>query len=282
MRGLYPLEAWAAPRFAAIKIVKLVYLDEAGISNPAQEPILVVAGVVIDPDRQWKDIETYFRDLARQLFPDEDPHRFVFHAKDIFHGSGPFDRSIWSRDERMKILRQLAQVPALFNLPIVVGAVNRKEAEKDLKEVLPNATAKGIAQQVHVVAFAEAIQRLQFWMEKNSPDEVAMLIAEDVAGVKDAIRMIHEGYTDPTDHDDGAFSARNVVDAVHFAKKDELLLLQVADHCAFIVKRALMGKSDIAPHYNLLAPRIQREMKLVRHFRLRVPTIDLVELPPDD
>src|ERR1700722_7908440 len=77
------------------KIVRLVYLDEAGVSNPAQEPVLVVAGVIVNPDRQWKELEAYFRDLAHTLFPDDDPYRFVFHAKDIFHGSGPFNRSRW-------------------------------------------------------------------------------------------------------------------------------------------------------------------------------------------
>ena len=40
------------------KIVRLVYLDEAGISNPAHEPWLVVAGIVINADKQFKLIES--------------------------------------------------------------------------------------------------------------------------------------------------------------------------------------------------------------------------------
>ena len=38
-------------------LVRLIYLDEAGISNPAHEPFLVVAGILIHGDKQWKLIE---------------------------------------------------------------------------------------------------------------------------------------------------------------------------------------------------------------------------------
>jgi hypothetical protein len=33
------------------KIVRLVYLDEAGISNPKDEPFLVIAGIAVNADR---------------------------------------------------------------------------------------------------------------------------------------------------------------------------------------------------------------------------------------
>ena len=33
--------------------MRLVYLDEAGISNPVQEPFLVVAGIVVNADQDW-------------------------------------------------------------------------------------------------------------------------------------------------------------------------------------------------------------------------------------
>ena len=125
--------------------MQLVYLDEAGISNPAQETHLVVAGVIVNPDRKWRQLETYFRDLFNSSFPEraDDLETFIFHAKDIWHGSGPFDRKNWSRKNRMKILMQLAQVPRLFELPIVVGAYDRNEAQIGIQAKSPKVDARG-------------------------------------------------------------------------------------------------------------------------------------------
>lgn len=134
---------------------------------------------IVNPDRQWKELEAYFREMALALFPDDDPYRFVFHAKDIFHGTGPFDRSRWPRKERMRVLTQLAQVSRLFDLPVVVGELNRIETQRELERVSPGIPAKSAHNFMHTQAFIKAIQRVQFWMERNAPDENAMLIAED-------------------------------------------------------------------------------------------------------
>lgn len=259
--------------------MRLVYLDEAGVSNPAQEPVLVVAGVIVNPDRQWKELEAYFRDLAHALFPDDDPYRFVFHAKDIFHGSGPFDRSRWPRRERMKILAQLAQVPRLFDLPIAIGALDRVETLKTLQKEFPQAPDKSSHAFIHTSTFIDAISCVQFWMEKNALDENAMLIAEDVPELKSLFRNVHESYTDPTLTSGGAFRAPNVIDAVHFAQKSASLLLQIADHCAFIIKRKLMGKTDVDDCYRAIAPYIQSQAKPIRGFTMTVypHQVELVE-----
>jgi hypothetical protein len=62
------------------KAMRLILLDEAGRASRVHEPFLVVAGVIIDPDKMWKRLDTYFRDMAKDLFPDRDPDKFVFHA----------------------------------------------------------------------------------------------------------------------------------------------------------------------------------------------------------
>ncbi|MEH2484997.1 DUF3800 domain-containing protein [Bradyrhizobium sp. AZCC 2230] len=264
--------------------MRLVYLDEAGVSNPAQEPVLVVAGVIVDPDRQWKELEAYFREMALALFPDDDLYRFVFHAKDIFHGNGPFDRARWTRKERMRVLTQLAQVPRLFDLPIVVGELDRIKTQQELERVSPGIPTKSAHNFIHTHAFINAIQCVQFWMERNAPAENAMLIAEDTPVLKKTLRNVHEGYTDPTLETESAFKAPNIIDAVHFAQKDESLLLQIADHCAFIIKRKLMGKTDVDECYGAIKPYIQRSFKPVKGFvyRVHVSEVELVTDEEDD
>jgi hypothetical protein len=53
--------------------MRFIYLDEAGISNPANEPYLVVAGVIIDADHQWMAVEPHLHVLAETRTPASAP-----------------------------------------------------------------------------------------------------------------------------------------------------------------------------------------------------------------
>jgi len=254
------------------KIVRLIYLDEAGISNPAHEPFLVVAGVIVDADRKWKELETYFRNLATDILTDVglDPYRFVFHAKDIWHGSRVFDRRKWPLKTRLKLLTQLSQVPRLFDLPIIAGAVNRKSASDQLLKMNPEIPARTIRGSIHSQAFLIAIQCTELWMEKNTKDEVAMLIAEDNPEIKAFIQRFHEGYTNPELDNEDAFKSNYIVDAVHFAKKQNSLLLQIADHCSFFIKRKLMKDAHVEPFYRAIAPQINWNFRETKGYAITV------------
>jgi Protein of unknown function (DUF3800) len=250
------------------KIVRIVHLDEAGISNRQQEPILVVAGVIIEPDRNWRDLEAYYAAIVHDLFPEnEEPWRFVFQAKEVWHGSGPFDRKKWNLPTRIQIMRRLAQVPRLFNLPVVIGSVARQELRDELRRKNPNIPEKTIRIWGHALAFLEAIQRVEHWMAQNASDEMTMLISEDTAEIKSAIELLHEGYTDGDIVAD-AFQAPHIIGAPLFAKKRDSRLLQIADHCAFICKRKLMKKSDIEPLYLMIAQQISWNYKPARKVKI--------------
>jgi hypothetical protein len=85
------------------RLMRFVYLDEAGISDG--EPILVVAGVIINADRDLAAVEDYLLGLAREYLPDENPYRIAFHAKDIWHGHGLFPRDKWPREDATRYYR---------------------------------------------------------------------------------------------------------------------------------------------------------------------------------
>jgi Protein of unknown function (DUF3800) len=263
------------------KIMRLVYLDEAGISNPAHEPHLVVAGVIVDADRKWKELETYLRQLAISTFPDRDPYRFVFHAKDIWHGNGVFDRKKWRLQDRLKSLQQLAQIPRLFDLPIVAGCIDREAMRKEVLKRYPTMSAKAIRSITHTQAFLVAVQCVEYWMETKASDEVAMLIAEDTDQVKEAIQRFHDGYTDPAFDNSDAFRSKYIIDAVNFAKKQNSLLLQIADHCAFIIKRKLMERQHADQLYNQIHSQINWQYRETKSYALRVRLSEIRRLPPD-
>jgi hypothetical protein len=261
------------------RLMRLVYLDEAGISNPAQEPYLVVAGVLVDADRKWKELETYFRNLAVSAFPDGgiDPNRFVFHAMDIWHGNKQFDRKKWPLKDRLRLFGQLAQVPKLFDLPIVACAIDRASVVKEAEARNLRMSPRGILQVTHGQAFLVAVQGVDDWMKKKTIDEVAMLIAEDSPKIRKLVEQFHDGYTYPMEEDDApeAFRSQYIIDAVHFAKKDKSILLQIADHCAFIIKRRAMGKKDILPFYSAISQNIHKDFVPAKTYVMRFHPDDL-------
>ena len=71
------------------RIVRIAYVDEAGTSNPKEEPYLVVAGVMLHGDRDMPKLQGKLERLAKAY---QLPTTTCFHAMDIFHGNGLFDR----------------------------------------------------------------------------------------------------------------------------------------------------------------------------------------------
>ena len=78
------------------------------------------------------------------------------------------------------------------------------------------------------------------------------MVAEDAGKVKQAVRMFQYGYrqdgVDDYDHElaikgfpKNVFKIHQIVDTVHFASKLEFPLLQLADICAFLIKRRLLN-----------------------------------------
>ncbi|MDR7038370.1 hypothetical protein J2X36_003134 [Methylobacterium sp. BE186] len=242
------------------RIVQLVYLDEAGLSRKKDEPYLIVAGVIVNADNKWREIESYFVELTKKYFPEFESTYgvpFVFHAMDIWHGSGKFPRDKWTRAQRMKLLLELSKVPSKFNLPVVAGYVRKDDIIAGMRARIPLATDEYIAKWTYAEAFIEAARRIEYWMKNNAPDEVAMLIAEDTDRVKELVGAIHASYTDRTiPINPRSFQSNYIVDAVHFTKKNNSIILQIADHMAFILKRRLTSCSFIEPMFKEIIPQL--------------------------
>ena len=233
---------------AGERIVRIAYMDEAGISKIGQEPHLVVAAAITDPDRQWHDLRRHYDDLASDFFNEEIGYGFVFHAKDVWHGLPPYNRDKYPLHDRMRLMRRLAQVPRLYQVPICLGMISKDAFQANF----PKLAAKQARSLSHAMAFHLAMQRIDEWMETNCPNEVAMLVAEDTQEVKDAIHMIQQAaQSDPmtSGHEHPLeFRTRCIVDAVNFAPKARSPILQVADTCAFLARRRLSA----CPHVNVM------------------------------
>jgi hypothetical protein len=118
--------------------VRLVYLDESGISDTATEPFIVVAGVIVNADEQWKALEAEHEKIRAEVvkrLPEEKQRlSFAFHGTELFSGGKTLERDHWSKTERWNILERLARIPLDMNVPIVMKAMGDSRLEGRIAE----------------------------------------------------------------------------------------------------------------------------------------------------
>ena len=231
-------------------VVRLAYMDEAGISNPAQEPYLVVAGVLIHADKNLVEIERYLDRIVARYIPDEHQSGFVFHAMELFNGGG----KVFKRDDprftlpvRLEIANKLAVIPKKFGLRLAFGFIERAKFPTSMTAKVHNSMPpkiRGIAP--HVTAFTVASMQIDRWMRENAPNEVCMLIVEDNQHARALIKQTHLYHQDrhqPQLLDPNIsqyFPLRKIKEDPLFQPKRKGSVLQVADFFAYTFKRYLM------------------------------------------
>jgi hypothetical protein len=213
--------------------VRLVYIDEAGTGSERDEPITVVAAVIINGDSQWLAIEKHLDGIIQSLVPKESRQKFEFHAKDLFHGTKRYRD--WGKAKRWEILDALLDTFRLFEIPIRSGVVLRSDVGKLLKP------RQGISAQQwsHIMAFVACLLSVESWFEEHAPNEVGICIADNTdrymsnllkgvgRQVRDTKRLGH------------------LIDAVSFQDSYLSIGVQLADVCNFLIKRECSG-SDTA------------------------------------
>jgi hypothetical protein len=245
-------------------VSRWVYLDEGGTSR--HEPVVVVAGVMIDADKQLVRLEDHLQSLVEKHIPLEDWDGFVFHATAIWSGTRYFeDKEKWPLAKRLPILNDLVAIPRLFEIPITIGFVRRSDfgeiaalnMAKDLgkDELTPDETDIAL----HAMAFVNASLVVERTMRQLWKEEVALLIAEDRDRVKAQIKEMQLFLQNPKkiillEKDADCLPLVKIRDTVHFAKKRESKALQIADICAFVLRGHLSGHPKNKPLYAALRP----------------------------
>lgn len=252
------------------RLVRLIYLDEAGVSNPKHEPFLVVAGVAVDADRQFKAIEAHLDALAEKHVPNRNKGYFAFHAMELLHGTKNFDRRNWPLQKRLEILDDLAAIPRQFDLPICWGATDRIAAPALLSSPVDPLLFEQI---IHSHAFFKFVIQIEVLMRATANDEVAVLIAEDRPIMRKMLKLAHAIFRGraPSDFQENmqkllddqdtkifriALPLERIVETVHFAQKNESSLLQIADICAFSIKRQVQKAQHAEKLYDVLKAQI--------------------------
>lgn len=241
------------------KIVRIIYLDDAGLSNPRHEPFTVVAGPLVDADAQWLEIEHYLSELADEYAPKSQRDEFYFHATELFSGGGFFPRDKWAKEDRWKILDQLVAIPRKFKLPITFGIFEKSK----IMARYPNMSGADRTVYCHTIAFTVAAFAADWFLRNGEdirPGEVGSIVVENNDQSRKMIRGMHQFMKNPKNHElfrtthFGSLSIKRIIGTPHFEEKAGASLLQIADACAFAIKRHYMKTPESDRFYQPLKP----------------------------
>ena len=244
-------------------MARFVYVDEAGISSPAQEPYVIVVGVVVHIDQVLNGIEHHLQRLVERHIPPKNRKGFVFHAKEIFNGGGKvFKRQSpdfigppeWPLERRLKIGDDLAAIPKKFNLPIAIGIVERAKFPQ-ASAPDPNMSAKDKIVAAHVTAYLQCAMFVEQWFRQNASNENCLMVVEDNEQARTLIRETQNSAQNPmivgeiSEAEQWHFPLRKIKEDPLFQPKKSTNVLQVADFCAYVFKRRMQGDEKMNRFY---------------------------------
>jgi hypothetical protein len=233
--------------------VRLVYVDEAGISGAKQEPWLVVAGVVIHGDGVLNGVKAHLERIMLRHIPKHYQAGFVFHALELFNGGGKvFKRTPrdmigppeWPIERRLAIADELAAVPQKFKLPIALGFVDRANFPATLKKAPEGWTQAHEDVMAHAAAHLSCTLMADHWMRRNASNENCLMIVEDNDRARNVIREMqvhHQNKREILEPNIAKhFPLRKVQEDPLFQPKRQSNPLLLADFIAYVFKRKLM------------------------------------------
>jgi Protein of unknown function (DUF3800) len=219
--------------------MRVIYLDETGHSY--KEPVAAVAGVILDPDKQWRLMADEIERL-KECVPAEFREGFVFRAADLFYG-GEY-RKQWPDEDRWSLLEKLVSLPRKLKVPLVIGSAQKPPKELRQKPQLDSVV-------IHAMAYLRCLKPADVYMNDFAqPDEVAMIVAEDRKEAREAIRDAHnlamsksliEQWMPELAH---LYPISRIKAPPAFASKEEEILLQIADACAWTFQRHMRAGSQ--------------------------------------
>lgn len=226
------------------RIVRLVYFDEAGTASEAQEPILVVAAVLIDADKQWLRIEDHIAQIVQNLIPETDRESFHFHATKLFSERS---KGGWT------VLEAYLNIFVRYELPIAWGGVRRSLIKQQMSPTIKPAKLLELQQGV---AFLMCATMVEGWFTQHACDEVGMCIGERATtGTQENLKTVFRHVRKEQLHALLPTTRfRHLIDAVSFRGRHESMGVQLADACNFFIKRHEMGKTDSEHFYKMLQP----------------------------
>jgi hypothetical protein len=220
-----PMRALGGGAVLGDNLVRYVYLDENGTGDPAKEPFVIVAGVMVHAvASEWKVVENHLNGLADEFALPEDRLHFCFHAQQLFTGGKKEFRDKYPLQNRHDALAAICEMPQRFSLPVFMYAIDRaayaaRKPDLSQKELLTE-------ELMHAsIACATGIER--YMREHMPPDEVATLVYEHNSDKNQHIADYHQLFrSDMIDPELEKLETRRllkfekIIEGAMFSKKD--------------------------------------------------------------
>lgn len=222
-------------------VMRILYLDEAGVGSVEKDPVLAVAGVLVRADTQWVALASHLETVLSDATPAGVRRPRFLHAKDIFHGTKEFHRDHWSRERRESLLDEIAKIPAQFELPIIWSSIDRRTFAVDHPDANPTSL---LIDAFSVCAMACLLKTEVYMRAQPDKTEVASVTFEANADVQKRIPELWSFVRNPGDEEkhllpgyEVAIPPRQIIDAPSYQPKTASSILQLADFCAFAIMR---------------------------------------------
>lgn len=208
---------------------------------------MLVAGVIVHGDLQYLQTERALRQLLHEATPQGVSIPRFLHAKDIFHGSRDFDRKAWPAEGRFQLLANVGALARRIRLPIVWGAIDRVAFNRTLLAHHPKLSHSVLKQHCYASAASMAIITAEHYMKTQAPaGEVASVVFELNSEMVKQVKETHQRLREPSSLTDvpadlvrKMLPITRIIDTPSFQEKGEASILQLADYCAFTIKRTL-------------------------------------------
>ncbi|MBV9932628.1 MAG: DUF3800 domain-containing protein [Alphaproteobacteria bacterium] len=227
--------------------MRVLYMDESGIGKIEHDRFLVVAGVIIHADTQWGPLANRLDQYLSEAVPRGAPKPRCLHAKDIFHGSGEFPRETWDQLRRNSLLSAIGGLVSEFNVPVVWSGIDRKEFARRFPDNTPRVN---LLDAYTVGAVSCFMQTERYMREKHLAGEVCSILMEENKELQQRIPEMTAFMRDPGEaeqdllpHWHEVMPLTKLIDNPSCQPKTGSSILQLADYCAFAIKRHLEGRA---------------------------------------
>jgi hypothetical protein len=232
-----------------LRTVRLVYFDEAGSSqDEVQEPIIAVAAIILHGDLQTGPIERDAGDIIATLVPAELRRDFEFHAKELFSGSTKLRG--WRKEDRYAALSAFLQLVPKHNLPVICIGIVKEGYWRAVAHLKERMSREDLTYIIHESAFMNCADAVEIWFRSNANFERGFCIADNTKA-RDKLKRNFRDFRGAALVEEQR-RLDHLVDTIYFGDSRESIFLQLADCCAFFIKRTMMDRADVEPFYRII------------------------------
>lgn len=235
------------------KWVRIAYFDESGVGDPTREPYAVVAGMIIHGDVDYLPLHKALNELVAE-FPSEHQEKRFIHTAQLYGGYYPFtEKNGWNEAKRFGLMEKLAALPNKLQFPVIWGHFQRSRFVEDPRNITNNESHYS-----HVMAAVNCTLQVERAMREGTPEnEICSIVMEKREHTQKLLTDAQRFLANPPE---GFVQGKNrhwmpisrIIGTPHFEQKEDAGLLQMADFCALVIKRQLMGDTYITPYFQEL------------------------------